>query len=310
MADSTGGDPMRSLKWCRTTPAKVAAVLRDAGIQVGASSVRRLLKELLGYSLRVNHKKVESGNRKPPAPQQRDAQFRYISATRASFARRGLPSISVDAKKKELIGPFKNGGRAWRQEPLAVYDHDFPSDARGRLVPYGIYDTRANHGFVWAGTAAETPAFAVDAIERWWAQIGAGRYPKARQLLILADCGGGNGYRSRVWKHRLQKQLCDVHGLTVTVCHYPPGASKWNPIEHRLFAEISKNWAGEPLVSYQTALRYIRSTRTASGLHVAAQLVRRKYQTGERVPQHQMDALRLRPHKTLPAWNYTLAPVT
>jgi len=301
---------MRSLKWCRTTPAKVASVLRQAGIQVGASTVRRLLKEILGYSLRVNHKSVESGNRNPPDPQQRDAQFRHIDATRTGFAHRGLPSISVDTKKKQLIGPFKNNGCAWKKEPIAVYDHDFPSDARGRMAPFGIYDTQANHGFVWVGTSAETPAFAVDGIEHWWTHIGSQRYPHANELLILADCGGANGYRSRVWKYRLQKQLCDAHGLTVTVCHYPPGASKWNPIEHRLFSEISKRWAGEPLVSYQAALNYIRSTRTDSGLRVQAHFVRRKYRTGERVTQADMDTLFLTPHDTRPAWNYSLAPST
>lgn len=309
IAPDTGGDPTGGLKWCRTTPAKIAAALRSAGIQVGASTVRRLLKQL-GYSLRVNHKKVESGHRNPPKAKERDCQFHHIGDLRESFARHGLPSISVDCKKKDLIGNFHNGGRTWSQEPTPVYDHDFPSDAVGRMVPYGIYDTQANHGFVCVGNSAETPAFAVDSIERWWLEQGCARYAQATQLLILADCGGANSARSRVWKYRLQKQLCDVYGLTVTVCHYPPGASKWNPIEHRLFSEISKNWAGVPLVSYRTALQYIRTTKTDAGLEVEARFVRAKYETGEKVPQPEMDALCLTHYDALPAWNYTLAPST
>jgi hypothetical protein len=299
---------MGPLKWCRTTPAKIAQALRPAGIQVGASTVRRLLKQLLGYSLRVNHKKVEAGTRTPPKPQERDRQFHYLCRQRAAFARRGWPIISVDTKKKDLIGLFKNGGRAWKKAPMPVYDHDFPSDADGRMVPFGIYDTQANRGFVCVGTSTDTPAFAVDAIERWWREEGERRYPLATELLILADCGGANGHRSRVWKYRLKQQLCDAHGLTVTVCHYPPGASKWNPIEHRLFSEISKNWAGEPLVSFDTALHYMRTTKTASGLRVRARLVRKKYPIGEKIPQAAMDNLAVSPHQTLPDWNYTLFP--
>ena len=307
MAHNTGGDPMRRLKWCRTTPAKIAQELRRVGIQVSASTVRHLLKKL-GYSLRVNHKKVESGIRNPPKPKERDRQFDYIGELRASFADQGNPIISVDTKKKDLIGNFKNGGRAWKKEPTPVYDHDFPSDAVGRMVPFGIYDTQANHGFVCVGTSKETPAFAVDSIDQWWEEEGKQRYPHAAELLILADCGGANSARSRVWKYRMQQQLCDAHGLTVTVCHYPPGASKWNPIEHRLFSEISKNWAGEPLVSFGRALHFIRTTKTESGLRVGARFIRKTYNTGEKVPQAQMDALCLSRHQTLPAWNYTLAP--
>ena len=204
---------MCPLKWCRTTPAKIARALRQAGVQVGASTVRRQLKEL-GYSPRVNHKKVESGVKNPPNPRERDRQFDYLSDQRESFARQGYPIISVDTKKKDLIGNFKNGGCAWKKKAVPVYDHDFPSDAVGRMVPFGIYDTQANHGFVCVGASADTPAFAVDSIERWWVEEGDPRYPHAADLLILADCGGANGHRSRVWKYRIQKQLCDTHGLT------------------------------------------------------------------------------------------------
>ena len=307
MEHDTAGDPITGLKWSRRTTNKIAKALCKAGIQVGSKTVGRLLKQL-GYSLRVNHKKIESGNRNPPKPKERDRQFNYIGAMRESFARRSEPIISVDAKKKEQIGNFKNGGRSWEKEATPVYDHDFPSDAVGRAAPYGIYDTQANRGFICVGTSAETPAFAVDSIERWWKEEGQDRYPCAAKLLILADCGGGNSARSRVWKYRIQKQLCDAHRLTVTVCHYPPGASKWNPIEHRVFSEVSKNWAGKPLVSFQTALHYIRTTKTSSGLRVRARLVRKKYGTGERVLQADMDALSLSRAKTSPAWNYTLVP--
>ena len=307
MEHETGGDPISGLKWSRRTTEKVAKALCNAGIQVGSKTVGRLLKQL-GYSLRLNHKKVESGNRNPPKPKERDRQFENIGATRESFARRGEPIISVDTKKKELIGLFKNGGQSWEKEAIPVYDHDFPSDAVGHVVPYSIYDTQANEGFVCLGTSAQTPAFAVDSIERWWKEEGQDRYPHAAQLMILADCGGANSARSRVWKYRIQKQLCDAYRLTVTVCHYPPGASKWNPIEHRVFSEISKNWAGKPLVSFRTALHYIRTTKTSTGLRVRARFVRKKYENGEKVPQSEMDALCLSKHKTLPAWNYTLSP--
>jgi len=299
---------MRGLKWCRKTPVKVAQELQRIGIQISATTAARLLKELLGYSLRVNHKKVESGIRNPPEPKERDRQFHYIGDLRESFAHRRDPVISVDTKKKDLIGNFKNGGRAWRKEPELVYDKDFPSDARGRMAPYGIYDTQANTGFVCVGASAETPAFAVDAIDRWWKHEGRNRYPRARKLLILADCGGANASRSRVWKYRLQKQLCDVHGLTVTVCHYPPGSSKWNPIEHRLFSQISANWAGKPLRTFRTALNCIRGTTTTTGLRVQARMNSKTYQKGEKVSDADMATLRLTRHDAQPDWNYTISP--
>lgn len=310
MAHANGGDPTRGLKWCRKTPAKIAQELQKFGIQVSASTVSRLLKKILGYSLRVNHKTVESGNKNPPKPKERDQQFDYISNRRKSFARRGNPIISVDTKKKELIGNFKNDGQAWTKEAELVNDHDFPSDALGRIVPYGIYDIQANRGWVCVTLSAETPAFAVDTIEKWWRQEGRKRYPHKTELLILADCGGANSSRSRVWKYRIQKQLCDGHGLTVTVCHYPPGASKWNPIEHRLFSEISKNWTGKPLKTLKTALNYIRTTKTKTGLRVKAQWVRKIYKKGEEVSQEDIDAVRITRLRNLNNWNYRLSPHT
>lgn len=306
MEHETAGDPITGLKWTRKTTEKIATELRNFGIQVCANTVGRLLKSMR-YSLRVNHKRVESGNKNPPKPKDRNRQFEYIADMREAFAQNGNPIISVDTKKKELIGNFKNNGSTWQKSPIPVNDHDFRSDAVGIAVPYGIYDKQANSGYVCLGQSADTPAFAVDSIEHWWVHEGRKRYPHAAELLILADCGGSNSPRSRVWKYRIQKQLCEGHKLTVTVCHYPPGASKWNPVEHRLFAEISKNWAGWPLTSYQTALNFIRTTRTSTGLRVKALWVSKKYPKGEEVPENKMRNLPLHKHETFPHWNYTLA---
>jgi hypothetical protein len=225
---------------------------------------------------------------------------------RESFAQNGNPIISVDTKKKELIGNFKNDGQAWEKKALEVNDHDFRSDALGIAVPFGIYDTQANLGFVSIGISAETPIFVADSLKHWW-HYGKKRYPSAEKLLVLADCGGGNAARSRVLKHRIQTQLCDVYNLKVTFCHYPPGSSKWNPIEHRLFSEISKNWKGKPLVSFKTARNYIRSTKTKSGLRVKARIVRKKYEKGIKISDKEMKEISLKRHKTLPNWNYTIS---
>ncbi len=298
---------MSHLKWTRKTTGKIAVQLQRLDIPVCPNTVSRLLYGM-GYSLRVNHKTLESGNRNPPPRQVRNRQFHYICQKREEFAARNSPIISVDTKKKELIGQFKNPGSCWETEPRRVKDHDFRSDAEGMMIPYGIYDPEANHGFVVVGTQRETPAFAVDAILLWWNSCGSRRYSKATELLILADCGGGNSARARAWKYHLQTQLCDPYQIHVTVCHYPPGASKWNPVEHRLFSEISKNWAGRPLDSYETATRYIRTTETSSGLRVRARLTRKNYEKGERITDAEFDRLPLQPHKTLPAWNYTLTP--
>jgi DDE family transposase len=303
----TAGDPMSHLKWTRKTTGKIAQQLERLDIQVCPKTVSRLLYDM-GYSLRVNHKTLESGNKNPPPRRVRNRQFHYIGQTREEFAARHSPIISVDTKKKELIGQFKNPGTSWEKEPRRVNDHDFRSDAQGMMIPYGIYDPEANRGFVVVGTQRETPAFAVDAILLWWNNCGTRMYPKTTELLILADCGGGNSSRARAWKYHLQKQLCDPFQITVTVCHYPPGASKWNPIEHRLFSQISKNWAGRPLDSYETATQYIRTTGTSSGLHVRARITHKNYEKGERIAAAEFDQLPLQPHKVLPAWNYTLTP--
>ena len=298
---------MSGLKWTRKSTGKISEELLKEGIQVSSKTVGRLLRQM-NYSLRVNQKKLESGNRNPPSRRQRDRQFQHISQVRESFAASGQPIISIDTKKKELIGNFKNAGASWEQEPRAVSDHDFRSDASAIAVPYGIYDCQSNRGLVCVGTSSDTPAFAVDALEYWWIHERPLRFPKATELLILADCGGSNGNRARVFKWRLHQQLCQGHQVTLTLCHYPPGASKWNPIEHRLFSEISKNWQGQPLCSLATMLNYIRTTRTNSGLNVSAHFMRKKYEKGERVSNKQFARLPLGRDQSLPDWNYTLAP--
>ena len=298
---------MHGLKWTRKTTRNIARQLRKLDIPISASTVGRLLKDM-GFSLRVNQKTLESGNKNPPLRRVRNRQFRYINNKREEFASRQIPILSVDTKKKEMVGNFKNNGVSWEKEPYRVKDHDFRSDAKGMAIPYGIFDTQTNQGFVVVGTSHETPAFGVDAIVLWWKSYGTTLYSRTDQLLILADCGGANSARARAWKYHLQHQLCDPYQLTVTVCHYPPGASKWNPIEHQLFSPISFNWAGKPLESYETVVKYIETTKNSSGLRIRARLIHKNYETGERISQKQMDQLALTRHIILPSWNYTLAP--
>ena len=302
MECETAGDPMGGLKWTRRTTEKIAAELRDLGIQVSKNTVGRLLKKM-DFSLRVNHKKIAHGS----GPD-RNQQFEYIASLRKRFTRNGDPIASVDTKKREQVGNFKNPGATWTREPVLVNDHDFRSLAAGVAIPYGIYDVQANRGAVFVGVSYDTAEFAGDALEKWWRSEGSKRYPSCKRLLVLADGGGSNGATRRAWKAALQEKLADRHGLQVTVCHYPTGASKWNPIEHRLFSEISKNWAGKPLDSYETILHYIRSTATTTGLRVKAQLVRRRYTKGIKISNEHMCRLRIKRHKTQPARNYTLSP--
>jgi hypothetical protein len=271
-------------------------------VVVSPNTVARLLHQM-GYSLRVNHKQLSTSH----SPDRND-QFLYLFDLRDQFQRQGFPIISVDTKKRELVGPFKNAGARWDLTPRLVNDHDFRSDATGIAIPYGIYDVLANRGSVVVGVSHDTPAFAAHAIAHWWDQEGSLRYPRSRQLLILGDTGGSNGYRCRAWKTELQSQLADSRGLTLTIAHYPTGASKWNPIEHRLFSEISKNWAGEPLDSYQKILRFIRSTKTKTGLAVTAHLDRHTYPTGIAPTPEQLQVLKVKPHEILPRWNYTISP--
>lgn len=302
MEHHTAGDPINGLKWTRKTTSKISRELRRAGIQVSPKTVGRLLRGLK-FSLRVNHKKV-AGNASPF----RNQQFEVINRTRQRFARSGWPAISIDTKKRELVGRFKNAGTTWESAPVLVNDHDFRTAASGIAIPWGLYDTQANLGRVFVGTSHDTPQFSVSALAQWWSGSGRRRYAHARRLLILADCGGSNGARTRAWKYELQTRFCDRFGITVTVCHYPPGTSKWNPIEHRLFSEISKNWAGQPLESYETVLKFLRTTKTDAGLVVNASMLDGDFPTGIKISQAQMDRVNLRPHRVLPMWNYTLVP--
>lgn len=275
--------------------------MKRRGYPVGPDTVRRLLRQQ-DYVLRANRKRL-SKKRDPD----RDRQMRYLGRQRRERQKVGSPVISVDAKQRQLIGNFKNPGRTWRQTWLDVWESDYPSQAEGIAIPYGIYDVTQNTGFVVVGTSHQTPEFAVAAIRRWWLKVGQKVYIDQKQLLIEADCGGGNGYRGWLWKFGLQ-QLADEFDLTITVTHLPTSASKWNPIEHKLFCHIEKNWAGQPLVSYETVLKFIRTTRTETGLRCWAYLDRRAYKTGCKITATQKAQINLKPRRVLPRWNYTLAP--
>ena len=304
MLPATAGDPMTELKWTRKTTVKVSQELRRLHIDVGPRTVARIL-DRLKYRLRVNHKKLSRGSLR--IKRQRNQQFEYIEEMRRSFVEKGLPVISVDTKKKELVGCFKNPGTVWAKVATPTNDHDFRSDASHIAAPYGVFDPVANRGHVFVGISHDTPGFATDCISRWWKTDGRWHYPEADRMLILADTGGSNGSRCRAWKHGLMTKLCRASGLNVTVCHYPPGASKWNPIEHRLFSQISKNWAGEPLITLEKMLNFIRTTKTETGLRVRATLVKSDYPKGLKPTAAEMATLSIVPHDVLPDWNYTLA---
>jgi len=281
---------------------EISSHLRGLGLSVCPNTVRRLLQELQ-VALHANRKSLSG----PQSPH-RDAQFQYIGYQRAQFTKEGLPIVSVDTKKKEQVGRFKNPGRIWSREALPVNDHDFPSLGSGVAIPRGLYDPQANRGWVMLGTSHDTAEFAVDAIADWWRGPGRRRYPHAAELLILADTGGSNGARCRLWKLALQERLVDRYGLAVSVCHYPTGASKWNPIEHRLFSEMSKHCAGQPFTDYATILRLIGGTRTRTGLQVKCALNTKVYPTKVKVSDAQMSDLDIFNHSFFPEWNYTLFP--
>lgn len=302
MQHDTAGDPVTGLRWTRKTTAKIAQALGALGLAISAGTVGRLLRAM-GYSLRVNHKKVSGSS-----PETRDEQFHYIAELRETFARRGDPIVSVDSKKRELVGNFKNAGAAYSREPALVNDHDFRSIAEGIAIPYGVYDLVAKRGSIFVGTSYDTPTFAATCLEKWWRYDARHRYPSCKRCLVLADNGGSNGPRNRAWKLGLQERLSDRHHVAVTVAHYPPGASKWNPIDHRLFSQISRNWSGRPLDSYETILNYIRTTTTETGLRVKAYLDTRIYEKSAKISKAEMDCVRIHPHKTLPDWNYTIRP--
>ena len=302
--ETTAGDPMSLLKWTSKSTRTIADDLTHRGYPVSAVTVGRCLHEM-DYSLQANVKTIE-GRQHPD----RDAQFRYINTQVKAFLRTGDPVISVDTKKKELVGAFKTAGRTWRPkgEPTAVMTHDFPPLGQGKAIPYGAYDVAQDRALVNVGVTHDTAEFAVESVRRWWRWLGRTTYPEASRLLICADAGGSNGNRLRAWKLHLQA-LANHIGMPITVSHYPPGTSKWNKIEHRLFSFISMHWKGIPLVSYQTVVNLIGSTKTRSGLKVKALLDTKDYATGEQITAAQMHELNLRGHSFHPDWNYTLAPL-
>ena len=301
LQDATAGDPVTGLKWTRKSSVKLSRELKRRGYRVGADTVRRLLSKH-GYRLRANRKRL---NKKHDP--QRDRQMRYLIRERRAFQKAGFPVISVDAKQRQLVGNFKTPGRTYRRTALAVLESDYPSQADGVAIPYGVYDVTQNEGFIVVGTSHQTPEFAVRAIRRWWVQVGQYRYRGQKHLLIEADCGGANGNRCWLWKFGLQ-QLADEFELTITVTHLPTSASKWNLIEHKLFCHIEANWAGQPLIDYETVVKFIRTTRTETGLRVRAYLDKIVYQTGLKITADQKAQINLKPRRARPHWNYTIAP--
>jgi hypothetical protein len=299
----TRGDPESPLRWTCKSLRKLASELNQEGHQVSHSSVASLLRDL-NYSLQANRKTTE-GTQHPD----RDAQFHYINKKVEDLQSKGQPVISVDTKKKEKIGNFKNEGKEWnpKGEPEKVKVHDFIDKDLGKVAPYGVYDLTENNGWVSVGINHDTAAFAVSSIRQWWRKMGRSVYAEASHLLITADSGGSNSSRNRLWKVELQK-MADQTGLTITVCHYPPGTSKWNKIEHRMFSFITKNWRGKPLVDRATVVNLIGSTETEEGLKVRCELDTKDYPKGIKVPETQMEKLKLQRHDFHGDWNYTISP--
>jgi Rhodopirellula transposase DDE domain len=318
MEYETAGDPMSDLKWTRKTTNKISIQLKYIGILASSTTVGRILKKL-GFSLKSNVKKISSGGKSMSQEEQkkRDGQFEYISKMRSRANKKNFPEISVDTKKKELIGNFKNLGTRYKRLADLTNDHDFLTYGLGKAALYGVHDSVQNEAFVSIGmfvkekktiTSGDTPEFAVDSIERWLINKGTKTYPDIKEILILADAGGSNGYRTHMWKVGLQKNICNKYGIKITVCHFPPGASKWNPIEHRLFSEISKNWKGTPLIDYETVLKYTQTTKTKQGLKVHAELIDKKYNKGVKASKADLENLSILYHEQNTAWNYTIFP--
>ena len=300
---TTRGDPMAPLLWTAKSLRRLAAGLRGLGHRICHNVVADLLRDM-GYSLQANRKTREGTNHPD-----RDAQFDYINDQVKQALAAGEPAISVDTKKKELVGDFKNGGREYRPkgEPEPVRVHDFIIPELGRAAPYGVYDIADNAGWVSVGIDHDTASFAVNAIRRWWQAMGRARYPHATRLVVTADCGGSNGVRLRLWKRELQT-LANELGISITVCHLPPGTSKWNKIEHRLFSFITQNWRGRPLVSYQTIVQLISATTTDTGLKVQCEIDPNTYPAGVKVTDAEMDAINIHRHEFHGDWNYTISP--
>lgn len=318
MEYETAGDPMSNLKWTRKTTQKIADELVHAGIKISKTTVGMILKDLK-FSLKTNVKRISSGGKVHTKEEResRDKQFKYINEMRIKFNKMSMSAISIDTKKKEPIGNFKNPGTRYKRESDLTNDHDFLTYALGKAALYGIYDQAKNKGFVSIGKfirkgnkllSGDTPEFAVESIERWLIYEGINTYQNIDEILILADAGGSNGYKPHMWKVKLQELLCDKYNLKITVCHYPPGASKWNVIEHRLFSEITKNWKGTPLIDYETVLKYTKTTKTKTGLKVNAILVDKIYEKGIKASEKDLKKLNIKRHGINPLWNYTLSP--
>jgi len=297
------GDPERSLRWTCKSTTRLAAELRKQGFRIGPRTVAKELKEQ-EYSLQSN-RKTREGTSHPD----RDAQFSYINEQVMAFQQRGQPAISVDTKKKELVGDFKNSGREWRPrgQPEEVRVHDFRDPKMPKAIPYGVYDLTCNEGWVSVGIDHDTARFATASIGRWWRKMGRKRYPQAKELLITADCGGSNSSRTRLWKVALQ-ELADDSGLRLTVCHFPPGTSKWNKIEHRMFCHITQNWRGRPLTDYAVIVQLIGNTRTTAGLKICSELDDHVYPLKETVTAEQLAQVRLTPAPFHGEWNYAITP--
>jgi hypothetical protein len=300
---ATAGDPMSVLRWTTLTPERLSEKLAGKGITASPSAVRRVLADM-GFTLQANRKAREGADHPD-----RDGQFRHINTVVSEALAVGEPVISVDTKKKELIGEYKNGGRELRASgvPLLVNTHDFPDPKIGKAVPYGIYDIAANNGYVSVGMSGDTAEFSTASILAWWKHLGKDRYPAATTLTITADCGGSNSYRTRLWKTCLQ-DLADRTGLAIRVLHYPPGSSKWNRIEHRMFSYISINWRAKPLTSYQVMIDLIQATNTNTGLKIYARLDSSGYETKLKVSDEQLAAVQIKGHSFHPEWNYTVIP--
>ncbi|ADO75440.1 ISAzo13-like element ISStau6 family transposase [Stigmatella aurantiaca] len=300
---ATRGDPESPLRWTHKSTVQLAGELERLGYKARRQKVGELLRGL-GYSLQAVHKTLEGESHSD-----RNAQFEHINAEVKAFQKRGQPVISVDTKKKEWVGEFKNGGREWQPKgaPVLALTHDFPDTAEGKVIPYGVYDVGTNSAWVSVGVDHDTPVFAVNSMAAWWSKLGKACYPEAKELLVMADSGGSNSAKSRVWKAQLQK-LADATGLSISVCHFPPGTSKWNKVEHRLFSHLSINWRGRPLEDYETVVQLIGATTTRKGLKVKARLDKRRYSTGLRVSRAEMKKLHLVRSDVHGEWNYRIEP--
>lgn len=300
--ENTAGDPMSKLKWTNKSTYAIAKELISKGEKISEDTVQRIIKSL-GYTLQANVKSKENGS-----PEERDSQFRHINEQVKLFEKKGMPVISVDTKKRELVGNFKNNGRKWQKkgkaEMVNVYDFEYLS--KGKAIPYGIYEILRNNGFVNVGISHNTSEFAVESIRKWWKNIGKRNYPNAAELMICADSGGSNANRSKLWKYYLQK-LADETGLKITVCHYPPGTSKWNKIEHKMFSFISMNWRGKPLTSYELIINLIEGTTTKKGLKIKAKIDRKIYEVGKKISKTEFRKINIKENEINPDWNYTIS---